>query len=1323
MARRLRLHFATRRSNTDPLPDSSGDGLDSNFHMCFEGFSQTSAPSVIQMRLSPRQTVIQPPSPEIVQLNRGDTVSPPSKKSTSLQISLQPSRDSRCHQSGNTDPATEDISIGSAYKDGINCSYNTSRNYSCHPVVNDSSYLSSTSTNASSCSIAAIDNGSYSSNSSDYGSCTSTTSDTGSCTNSILSDNSSCTLSIGDGNYFSSMLHGNPPPMSTESKNISFRKEQLHEVLSRSDHNFPFDQDHIAKEVDVVKLPSRKKTKLPLRRCSSLVIFPQSPSDTPPTSPTCLGPASNKSSYQTSYQFMLCSKEPANKEEPAASKGFLSTSVNGVRLSKNTCTIGEVRDIKPLYLNDLLQEDEHPSHGPEKPPTVKDGLSCISVHVNHQRPLSAGSEATRDQSNIKLYEDECRLSSGAQYGHIGLVRSTSACSPPHKITECQINFNGDWGNKNSPKRKSNHFFQRSISDGPHQKLSSSSSLKYNYTKLGSSHLHIQFTPGNESRISSYKKQYIRNPSTELAGKPSVKLHKTRDDFLGQVDIPLYQLPTENPRLERPYTFKDFILHPRSHKSKVKGNLRLKMTYLPKNNGSEEDNPEQAEEMEPGWIILDQPDASCQPQQQQDLFPLPPGWEERQDILGRTYYVNHQFRRTQWHRPTIQDGTAGPDSGNIQLEAQHAFTTRRQISEDAEGPEIRDSPESWEIITEDEATVYNNHNTEPQPAPNSDLQAQITEELSTNLNISGSNGRQTSVTVHSSRRESLQSYTNEELPTVPVLLLPTSSGLPPGWEEKQDDKGRLYYIDHNTRTTTWEKPVLQGPMEIAQPSSVQNVSTSRQPQMTVGERTELSSHPEQEFLPNGWEMRHAPSGRPFFINHVTKTTTWEDPRLRIPVQLRPKPPIDISDLGPLPPGWEERTHTDGRVFYINHNTKRTQWEDPRLQTVAITGPAVPYSRDYKRKYEYFRKKLKKQLDIPNRFEMKLHRTTILEDSYRRVIAVKRPDVLKARLWIEFDSEKGLDYGGVAREWFFLISKEMFNPYYGLFEYSATDNYTLQINPNSGLCNEDHLSYFKFIGRVAGMAVYHGKLLDGFFIRPFYKMMLQKAIVLNDMESVDSEYYNSLQWILENDPIELDLRFTVDEELFGQTHQHDLKSGGSDIVVNNKNKKEYIHLVIQWRFVNRVQKQMAAFKEGFFELIPQDLIKIFDENELELLMCGLGDVDVNDWREHSKYKNGYSQGHQVILWFWKAVLMMDAEKRIRLLQFVTGTSRVPMNGFAELYGSNGPQLFTVEKWGTPEKLPRAHTCFNRLDLPPYESFEDLWDKLHIAIENAQGFDGVD
>ncbi|CAG9795930.1 unnamed protein product [Diatraea saccharalis] len=191
--------------------------------------------------------------------------------------------------------------------------------------------------------------------------------------------------------------------------------------------------------------------------------------------------------------------------------------------------------------------------------------------------------------------------------------------------------------------------------------------------------------------------------------------------------------------------------------------------------------------------------------------------------------------------------------------------------------------------------------------------------------------------------------------------------------------------------------------------------------------------------------------------------------------------EADELGPLPEGWEERVHTDGRIFFIDHNTRTTQWEDPRLSNPQIAGPAVPYSRDYKRKYEYLKSQLRKPSNVPNKFEIKVRRNSILEDSYRIISSVVRLDLLKTKLWVEFESEVGLDYGGLAREWFFLLSKEMFNPYYGLFEYSAMDNYTLQINPNSGVCNEEHLNYFKFIGRVAGMAVYHGKLLDGKIIK--------------------------------------------------------------------------------------------------------------------------------------------------------------------------------------------------------------------------------------------------
>ncbi|KAI1296918.1 E3 ubiquitin-protein ligase NEDD4 [Halotydeus destructor] len=732
---------------------------------------------------------------------------------------------------------------------------------------------------------------------------------------------------------------------------------------------------------------------------------------------------------------------------------------------------------------------------------------------------------------------------------------------------------------------------------------------------------------------------------------------TRDDFLGVVELPLNAIPVEQPG--RNITQKYYILRPRTSRSKVKGHLQIYHAFLPSEDGDEVAAITTSTEGEPGWEVVDADNVSstgngpsAMPEDtSSQLVPLPTGWEERQDANGRTYYVNHIARATQWERPTLVSTTNGHDDNQTaqrSLDSAQEFRRRVHISVDQ-------SEDSESHSNEDALS-----------------QARMSSQSVAGASI------ESSPPVPSYRRHSEPVASHPE-------RRPSSASLAPG-----------------------------------QDTSAASASN--------GTNGTLS----QEGLPEGWSMQVAPNGRIFFIDHNTKATTWVDPRSNKPssvpnqsnVPNKPKHGGAVDDIGPMPDGWEERVHTDGRIFFIDHSTRTTQWEDPRLSNTSIAGPAVPYSRNYKRKYEYLQSKIPRPTtNVPNKFEIKVSRVNIFEDSYRQINSITRVDLLKTKLWIEFDGEEVLDYGGASREWFYMLSKEMFNPYYGLFEYSAADNYTLQINPFSGMCNEDHLSYFKFIGRVAGMAVYHGKLLDAFFIRPFYKMMLGKPITIKDMESVDTEYFNSLKWIMENDPLELDLRFCVDEDLFGQMQQRELKPGGEDVAVTNDNKQEYVDLVIQWRFVSRVLPQMNSFLEGFNELVPLQLIKVFDENELELLMCGIGKIDVKDWKHNTVYKGGYHANHIVIQWFWRLVLTFSNEMRSRLLQFVTGTSRVPMNGFKELYGSNGPQQFTIEKWGVPQNLPRSHTCFNRLDLPPYESYQDLREKLIKAIEGSGTFGGVD
>ncbi|XP_065086079.1 E3 ubiquitin-protein ligase Nedd-4-like isoform X4 [Ochlerotatus camptorhynchus] len=724
---------------------------------------------------------------------------------------------------------------------------------------------------------------------------------------------------------------------------------------------------------------------------------------------------------------------------------------------------------------------------------------------------------------------------------------------------------------------------------------------------------------------------------------------TRDDFLGMVELSLSQLPKETEGVQVP--IKSYPLRPRRSvgaRSKVRGQLDLYHAYIQDLNASSEAD----------WEIIESNNSISSNSNiaSSAAETLPSGWEERQDANGRTYYVNHLARTTQWERPTAALTQSSQDN-----DMAAAFQRRVHISVD-------------DNIT--------------------DLDHAAQNRILQHLN-------------EGSRRSSSRS----SIGSAGSAGVHGRAGAD-GDEADSGGGGRRSSTNNNNDTSDDRSSTRSS-------TSNENDSSSGSPAGT------------DVVLPTGWSMQLAPNGRVFFIDHNEKKTSWVDPRTgRASPMPNASSSSTVSDsrrpedgLAPLPEGWEERVHSDGRTFFIDHNTRTTQWEDPRLSMPNIAGQVVPYSRDYKRKYEYLKGQLRKPANVPNKIEIKVRRVSILEDSYRIINSITKTELLKTKLWIEFEGEAGLDYGGLAREWFYLLSKEMFNPYYGLFEYSAMDNYTLQINPFSGLCNEDHLHYFKFIGRVAGMAVYHGKLLDAFFIRPFYKMMLQKPIDLKDMESVDMEYYNSLLWIKENDPSELMLTFCVDEETFGYTSQRELKPNGADIEVTNDNKDEYIKLVIEWRFVARVKDQMQSFLEGFGQIVPLNLLKIFDENELELLMCGIQSIDVKDWKRNTLYKGDYYANHVIIQWFWKAVLSFSNEMRSRLLQFVTGTSRVPMNGFKELYGSNGPQMFTIEKWGTPENYPRAHTCFNRLDLPPYESYLALKDRLIKAIEGSQGFAGVD
>ena len=164
--------------------------------------------------------------------------------------------------------------------------------------------------------------------------------------------------------------------------------------------------------------------------------------------------------------------------------------------------------------------------------------------------------------------------------------------------------------------------------------------------------------------------------------------------------------------------------------------------------------------------------------------------------------------------------------------------------------------------------------------------------------------------------------------------------------------------------------------------------------------------EQRTLPPGWERKLAPDGREFFVDHNTRTTHWTAPTAA-EVASSSAPPAatgETASLGPLPPGWQEKTLPNGKVFFVDHSTRQTTWEDPRFSSQQQAGPRVQYSNEYKYKYDRLMKKLEPLGSKSKKFVLKVKRETVVEDSFRQINSnsIGRSEVkqLRHKLWVEF-----------------------------------------------------------------------------------------------------------------------------------------------------------------------------------------------------------------------------------------------------------------------------------------------------------------------------------
>ena len=229
-------------------------------------------------------------------------------------------------------------------------------------------------------------------------------------------------------------------------------------------------------------------------------------------------------------------------------------------------------------------------------------------------------------------------------------------------------------------------------------------------------------------------------------------------------------------------------------------------------------------------------------------------------------------------------------------------------------------------------------------------------------------------------------------------------------------------------------------------------------------------------------------------------------------------------------------------------------------------------------------------------------------------------------------------------------------------------------------------------------------------------MKKVPVLSDLADINPDALKGMKQLLamkEEDVEDCDLTFEITEECFGAIHTVALKKGGEKIAVTAENRDEYVRLYVKHLLMESVKEQFDAMKKGFMRACDSDALKMFRPEELELLICGRPELDFHDLEKGARYDDGYTKDDPIIKRFWKVVHEMDVERQRKLLTFVTGSDRAPIDGLSKL------RMVITKSGSETDRLPSAHTCFNHLLLPPYKTKSLMKKNLYIAIEQSEGF----
>ena len=377
--------------------------------------------------------------------------------------------------------------------------------------------------------------------------------------------------------------------------------------------------------------------------------------------------------------------------------------------------------------------------------------------------------------------------------------------------------------------------------------------------------------------------------------------------------------------------------------------------------------------------------------------------------------------------------------------------------------------------------------------------------------------------------------------------------------------------------------------------------------------------------------------------------------------------------------------------------------------------------FEEKVDYLRFDIsKKKIDFINGAEkLNINREKVLENSLEQFEKINPFKELK----IIFLGEESQDAGGLIREWLTILFNKILDDGTGLFERSDTEEIGFIVKQNINPTREILNKYY-FIGRVLAKALLENLTVNCCFNKMVYQLILGEKIELNDLVFIDKPLYNSMKHLISMkdecaDNIGLcEIYFTY--QYMGNDgimKEENLIENGYDILVT----KDNLDLYIEKRIEHFTKSQLIGINEiirGINTIFPVEYLKIFSSDQLGLLINGTPFIDTDDWRMNTTYK-GYNDYDNVIIDFWDIISNLSQEELSNFLLFCTGSSRVPIGGFKSLESNRGQiskfEIVKSEYKNGEKNYLRAHTCFNRLDLPNFPDKNSLNEAVRFALEN--------